>query len=326
MATSFLSLARSRILKPIMASAGRAIGTRARRSTADARVTLYSLAPDAGSVSASSTTTTTPVRREDGQGRARVKDEAREESPLTDLEEDAPPKKKRRKAEQVKKEGTPRKAKPIQLALDKPHPAPPRWEEAYSLIKAQRATIVAPVDTMGCDEAGSHDPAAVAHLPPRSEKDKRLSVLISLMLSSQTKDEVTAAAVLNLRLKLGGMTVNKLCDASVEDIHSCINKVGFWRRKTEYIKEAVVTLRDKYDGDIPRTLGAHSSSDRRHRRSSGLQTNSSLSRASGRRWPSSVCRRLGDSMLASASMCTSTESQIVLAGTSRRRSRLSRRA
>ena len=53
--------------------------------------------------------------------------------------------------------GTPvspaKKAKPVQQALAVPHPAPPRWKEAYDAIKTMREHIVAPVDTMGCDQA-----------------------------------------------------------------------------------------------------------------------------------------------------------------------------
>ena len=48
---------------------------------------------------------------------------------------------------------SPRKPKPIPTALETPHPAPPRWREAYDTIKRMRQRIVAPVDTMGCDQA-----------------------------------------------------------------------------------------------------------------------------------------------------------------------------
>lgn len=42
-----------------------------------------------------------------------------------------------------------KKAKPFpQLALDKPHPEPPRWREQYRLIERMRKGIVAPVDDM----------------------------------------------------------------------------------------------------------------------------------------------------------------------------------
>ena len=35
-----------------------------------------------------------------------------------------------------------------QLALDRPHPAPSRWQEQYRLIERMRAGIIAPVDDM----------------------------------------------------------------------------------------------------------------------------------------------------------------------------------
>ena len=52
-----------------------------------------------------------------------------------------------------KKQASPKKPKPIQQSLDVPHPAPPQWKETYDTIKEMRAKIVAPVDTMGCDQA-----------------------------------------------------------------------------------------------------------------------------------------------------------------------------
>lgn len=44
-------------------------------------------------------------------------------------------------------------SKAIPQALDVPHPAPANWAEAYAAIKDMRARVVAPVDTMGCDQA-----------------------------------------------------------------------------------------------------------------------------------------------------------------------------
>ncbi|TVU25819.1 hypothetical protein EJB05_28329, partial [Eragrostis curvula] len=63
--------------------------------------------------------------------------------------------------------------------------APENWEAVLKGIKDMRLSGQAPVDTMGCEKAGSL-------LPP---KEKRFAVLISTMMSSQTKDEVTHAAV-----------------------------------------------------------------------------------------------------------------------------------
>lgn len=54
------------------------------------------------------------------------------------------------------------------------------------------------------------------------------------MLSSQTKDEVTDAAVDKLRVALGGtVSLDALLAAEEHVIADSINKVGFWRRKTQ---------------------------------------------------------------------------------------------
>lgn len=56
------------------------------------------------------------------------------------------------------------------------------------------------------------------------------------MLSSQTKDEVTDAAVSKLRTAIGGsLTVDGILNADETTISEAIAKVGFWRRKTEYV-------------------------------------------------------------------------------------------
>ena len=63
-----------------------------------------------------------------------------------------------------------------------------------------------------------------------------MSTLVSLMLSSQTKDEVTDAAVRKLREALGGtITIEALIAADDSTISDAIQKVGFWRRKTGYV-------------------------------------------------------------------------------------------
>ena len=54
------------------------------------------------------------------------------------------------------------------------------------------------------------------------------------MLSSQTKDEVTDAAVSKLQEAIGGtLTVDAMIDADESAISEAIAKVGFWRRKTQ---------------------------------------------------------------------------------------------
>ncbi|CAA7260929.1 unnamed protein product [Cyclocybe aegerita] len=140
---------------------------------------------------------------------------------------------------------SPKKPKSVPQALEKPHPAPSNWRETYDTIKAMRTRFVAPVDTMGCDQAQwkESDP-----------KSRRYATLVSLMLSSQTKDEVTDAAVSKLRAALGGsLSVEAMIAADDSVISEAIAKVGFWRRKTGYLKQAAIILRDQFHSDVPKT-------------------------------------------------------------------------
>ncbi|RUS34976.1 putative DNA repair protein NTG1 [Jimgerdemannia flammicorona] len=129
-----------------------------------------------------------------------------------------------------------------------PATAPVGWETTYDLIKRYRATTIAPVDTMGCErlaEVGENvDP-----------KTTRFQTLVSLMLSSQTKDQVTAAAIANLRARLpGGLTLKSVLECDANLLQSCICKVGFHSRKTDYIKQAARICQEQHGGDIPDTI------------------------------------------------------------------------
>jgi endonuclease III len=76
-------------------------------------------------------------------------------------------------------------------------------------------------------------------------QNKRLATLISLMLSSQTKDEVTDAAVDKLRVALGGtVSLDALLAAEEHVVADAINKVGFWRRKTQLVAPLPLHFRD----------------------------------------------------------------------------------
>ncbi|KAL0062483.1 alpha,alpha-trehalase nth1 [Marasmius tenuissimus] len=178
---------------------------------------------------------------------------------LTPLAEETPKKRKKaRKTTSVVAESketilaspspskTPRKQKPIRQSLEKPHPAPENWQEVYEKIREMRRHIVAPVDTMGCDQAQSVE---------QNPQNKRFTTLVSLMLSAQTKDEVTDAAVSKLRTALGGsISVNGIIEADESTISEAINKVGFWRRKSQYIKQTAIRLRDDFESEVPKTV------------------------------------------------------------------------
>merc|ERR1719228_150919 len=117
---------------------------------------------------------------------------------------------------------------------------PPHWETVYDNIRQMREDKTAPVDTMGCERA--HDKDAPPHV-------QRFQCLISLMLSSMTKDEVNYAAM--TRLKKHGLTVDNILGTSDVKLGELIYPVGFWKRKVIYIKETCQVLKDKYNGDIP---------------------------------------------------------------------------
>ncbi|KAJ1935381.1 alpha,alpha-trehalase nth1, partial [Linderina macrospora] len=125
--------------------------------------------------------------------------------------------------------------------------APPRddWDIVVDRIREYRATHEAPVDTVGCEALTEEEP---------DPKLRRFRSLVSLMLSAQTKDEITAEAVRNLSQRLpGGLSPKSLSAAPIDLVHECVRRVGFWQRKSNYIKEAARTCLEQYAGDIPRT-------------------------------------------------------------------------
>ncbi|KAJ5235746.1 uncharacterized protein N7469_004914 [Penicillium citrinum] len=155
---------------------------------------------------------------------------------------------------------------------------PSNWETMYNTVKKMREdNPTAPVDTMGCAEL---------YWRASSARDRRFQTLVALMLSSQTKDTVTAVAMQRLHTELGDQTSNLDNEVKLEDevkikleddeakpeptkdstlnldnilavsptrLNELIEKVGFHNYKTKYIKSAAQILRDQYEGDIPST-------------------------------------------------------------------------
>jgi endonuclease III len=143
------------------------------------------------------------------------------------------------------------------------HP-PSNWLEVYSAVKTMRdRNPTAPVDTMGCEDLYWRS------APP---KEKRYHTLTALMLSSQTKDTVTAVAMHRLHTELAPDLKGNLCSSSTSKqyasqltvpnilastpqyLDSLIAKVGFHNNKTKYIQQTAQILHEKYDDDIPPTV------------------------------------------------------------------------
>ncbi|VFQ92111.1 unnamed protein product [Cuscuta campestris] len=120
---------------------------------------------------------------------------------------------------------------------------PDNWEKVLEGIRVMRSSECAPVDTMGCEKAGSS-------LPP---KEKRFAVLVSALLSSQTKDQVTHGAIQRL-LQNGLLEPHTIDKADEETIKTLIYPVGFYTRKAINLKKIAKICIVKYGGDIPSTL------------------------------------------------------------------------
>ena len=121
-----------------------------------------------------------------------------------------------------------------------------RWTAQLANIVKMRQSRTAAVDSMGCERCAD----TTAPLPVQ-----RFQTLVSLMLSSQTKDEVTYAAVQRLITGLdGSLTPQAVRAADEETVGKLIYPVGFWRNKARFLKLAAEDCLDKFGGDIPSTL------------------------------------------------------------------------
>ncbi len=75
------------------------------------------------------------------------------------------------------------------------------------------------------------------------------TTLISCILSLRTKDEVTRKASIRLFKKYG--TAEKLSKVEVGEIQKLIYPVGFYRVKSERIKNISTEIIEKYNGKVP---------------------------------------------------------------------------
>ncbi|PFH32486.1 endonuclease III family 1 protein [Besnoitia besnoiti] len=126
-------------------------------------------------------------------------------------------------------------------------PPPPHFNDIWTAVTEMRAKRDAPVDSMGVEAMG-----ALALQNGGGEKEKRFSILVAVMLSSQTKDEQTAACMQRLR-DADVLSPEKMSRLSVEELTQLLYGVGFHRNKARFLKEACETILAKHGGDIPPT-------------------------------------------------------------------------
>jgi endonuclease-3 len=83
-------------------------------------------------------------------------------------------------------------------------------------------------------------------------QDDPFDVLISTMLSAQTRDPVTAAASARLFRRAG--TPRTLAKLSVKEIERLIYPVSFYRHKAKHVKRTCEILVERYSGRVPGTM------------------------------------------------------------------------
>ena len=153
---------------------------------------------------------------------------------------------------------------------------PPHWRQVYSLLAQYRSTHLAPVDTMGC---------TLLSPPNVPENIKRFHILLGLLLSSQTKDEITHGAMFRLhehfsKNETNGLDEPRDLESGLEpkksplkaassseyaspkslamlpedEIANLIHPVGFFRKKAHYIKLMCDKIIHQFHGDVPTNL------------------------------------------------------------------------
>lgn len=122
----------------------------------------------------------------------------------------------------------------------KPFSPPSTWPDLYSRLVKYRKHLTAPVDTIGCHCLFDKDaPKAV----------QRFQTLVALMLSSQTKDEITADAM--HKLMSVGLTPASIQRMTEKSLNQTISRVGFHNNKAKYIKAVAEILIRDYNSTPP---------------------------------------------------------------------------
>ena len=120
-----------------------------------------------------------------------------------------------------------------------------KFERDFKKIKEMRKDTPAIVDTQGLSSC----------IELCSEKDKKLlkfQGLVSLMLSPQTKDNITYETT--KKLLEYGLTIDNMIKISEEDLVNIIFKCSFHNVKAKNIKKLAEKLREEFNDDAPETL------------------------------------------------------------------------
>ena len=120
-----------------------------------------------------------------------------------------------------------------------------KFESDFKKILKLRNEVSAPVDTQGLS-------SCIEQCNNKDRKLMKFQGLVSLMLSPQTKDNVTYETT--KKLLENGLTIDNIIKISQEDLVQIIFKVSFHNVKAKNIKKLAEKLRNEYDDDAPETL------------------------------------------------------------------------
>mmetsp|Transcript_48546 Transcript_48546/g.82870 ORF Transcript_48546/g.82870 Transcript_48546/m.82870 type:complete len:293 (+) Transcript_48546:1-879(+) len=135
---------------------------------------------------------------------------------------------------------------PRSVAITRQLPAD--FTSTLDLIIELRQDRTAVVDRMGSETM--HD---AAYQVGADEATAAYQVLVSLMMSSQTKDVVNFEVMKKLRAH--GLSVDNILATSEPNLNALIKQVGFHNVKTRNILAATAILREKHRGQVPDTMG-----------------------------------------------------------------------
>merc|ERR1712000_677895 len=122
--------------------------------------------------------------------------------------------------------------------------APREWISQWDGIMRHREQNKAPVDSMGCERL---------YKAADAPKTQRFQILVSLMLSPQSKDEKTAESMDNLHAA-GPVTPERLAAMELGAIEELIKPSGLYRNKAKALKASSQMLLDNHNGDVPDTM------------------------------------------------------------------------
>ena len=120
-----------------------------------------------------------------------------------------------------------------------------KFEKDFAKIKEMRKGKTAIVDTQGLS-------SCVAACDKTDKKLLKFQGLVSLMLSPQTKDNITYETT--QKLLEYGLTIDNILKISEKDLVNIIFKVSFHNVKAKNIKKLAEKLREEYNDDAPETL------------------------------------------------------------------------